>query len=201
MPLLTSTINKAHTPSTIGATRIGPEASASRCSGKPWAGHHGDHGKQSTRGVLNEEFKGHPVLSGVRDLWGPTDVYTVIHLPKDAKVLVWGQVLSGMNPSDPPVDGAKNNPLMPLVWVRDYTGESGKTSKIFATTMGAAVDLENESLRRLLVNACYWAVGLEHQIPVKADVNYVGDYKPTWFGSGMFKRDVRPADLQLNRQK
>ena len=31
---------------------------------------------------------------------------------------------------DPPVEGAKNHPMMPLVWLRNYTGESGKTSKI-----------------------------------------------------------------------
>jgi hypothetical protein len=76
-------------------------------------------------------------------------------------VLMWGQVLSGMKPTDPPVEGPKNHPTMALVWLRDYQGEGGKTSKICTTTMGAAVDLENEGLRRLLVNAAYWAAGLE----------------------------------------
>ena len=140
--------------------------------------HHGNHGFESTRGVINEAFKDHPILRGVTDIWCPTDVYTVSHLPKDATVLVWGQVLSGMKPTDPPVEGPKNQPMMPLVWLRDYTGESGKTSKVFTTTMGAAVDLESEGLRRLLVNAAYWAVGLEEKIPAKANVDYVGEYKP-----------------------
>ena len=102
-----------------------------------------------------------------------------------------------MKPTDPPVEGAKNNPMMPLVWMRDYTGESGKTSKIVATTMGAAVDLESEGLRRLLVNACYWAVGLEKKIPRKANVDYVGEYKPSWFGFGKFKQGLKPDDLAL----
>ena len=133
------------------------------------------------------------------DIWGPTDVYTVSHLPKDAKVLVWGQVLSGMKPADPPVEGAKNHPMMPVVWLRDYTGEKGKTSKVLSTTMGAAVDLENEGLRRLLINGAYWAVGLEKSIPAKADVDYVGDYKPGWFGFGKFKPGLRPQDLALPR--
>ena len=165
--------------------------------GETWVDHHGSHGQESTRGVINEAFKDNPVLRGVTDLWCPTDVYAVTHLPRDAKVLVWGQVLSGMKPSDPPVEGPKNHPMMPLVWLRGYTGESGKTARIFTTTMGAAVDLENDGLRRLLVNAAYWAAGLESQIPAKADVDYVGEYKPNWFGFGKFKPGLKPEDLAL----
>ena len=78
--------------------------------GETWVNHHGNHGKESTRGVISEAFKEHPILRGVNDIWGPTDVYTVSHLPKDAQVLMLGQVLSGMKPSDPPVEGAKNQP-------------------------------------------------------------------------------------------
>ena len=96
-----------------------------------------------------------------------------------------------MNPADPPVQGAKNDPMMPLVWLRDYTGAQGKMSKTLTTTMGAAVDLENEGLRRLLVNACYWAVGLERRIPAKSDVRCVGEYKP---------RLVRVREIQGRRQ-
>ena len=166
--------------------------------GETWVNHHGDHGKESTRGVINAAFKNHPILRGAENIWGPTDVYGVVHLPKDAKVLVWGQVLSGMKPTDPPVEGKRNDPMMPLVWMRDYTGESGKTSKTVTTTMGAAVDLESEGLRRLLVNACYWAVGLEEKIPAKANVNYVGEFKPSFFGFGKFKPGVRPDDLRLD---
>ncbi len=167
--------------------------------GETWVSHHGDHGKESTRGVINDEFKAHPILRGVTDIWGPTDVYTVSHLPKDASVLVWGQVLSGMKPEDPPVVGSKNEPLMPLVWVRSYTGEQGKRSKVFTTTMGAATDFQNEGLRRLVVNACYCAVGIQHQVPAKANVDYVGAYLPTPFGFGKFKSGVKPADLELKR--
>ncbi len=165
--------------------------------GDTWINHHGSHGKESTHGVINEAFKDHPILRGVTDLWGPTDVYAIIHLPKDAQVLVWGQVLSGMQPTDPPVAGKKNDPMMPLVWLREYTGEKGKTSQIVTTTMGASLDLENEGLRRLLVNACYWAVGLADKIPAKSSVDYVGEYQPTNFGFGKFKPGLKPADLEL----
>ena len=105
--------------------------------------------------------------------------------------------MSGMKPTDPPVTGAKNEPRIPVVWVRDYAGARGRTSKICTTTMGAAVDLENEGLRRLLVNACYWAVGLESRLPAKADVRFVGPYQPGWFGFGKHARGVKPGDLEL----
>lgn len=165
--------------------------------GETWVSHHGEHGKESTRGKINPEFKDHPVLRGVSDIWVPTDVYTVSHLPKDAKVLVWGEVLSGMKPTDPPVDNPKNHPLMPVLWVRDYEWPNGNTSRILTTTMGAAVDLQNEGLRRSLVNACYWAVGLQNRIEPDANVKYVGDYNPTWFGFNGWKQGVKPSDLEL----
>jgi hypothetical protein len=164
--------------------------------GDTWISHHGEHGKESTRGVLNQSLKDHPILRGVTDLWGPADVYTV-YKPADAQVLVWGQVLLGMKPDDPPVAGPKNNPLMPLVWVRQYQGDAGKNSKIVTTTAGAAVDLQNEGLRRLLVNACYWTLGLEDKIPAMADVAFVGEYHPSPFGFGIFKKGVKPSDLKM----
>ena len=63
--------------------------------------------------------------------------------------------------------------------------------------MGAAVDLENEGLRRLLVNAAYYAVGLGQKTPDRASVDYIGEYKPGWFGFGKFKPGLRPEDLAL----
>ena len=164
--------------------------------GETWVDHHGSHGKESTGGVINPRFKDHPILRGVADLWAPTDVYSVSHLPSDATVLVRGEVLSGMKPTDPPVEGSKNNPLMPVVWLRNYHG-----SKIFTTTMGAAVDLQNEDLRRMIVNAAYWATGLVDKIPAKADVAYVGDYKPLWFGFGKFAKDLKPDDFALKDER
>ena len=165
--------------------------------GETWVSHHGIHGKESTRGLINEKLKHHPILKGVEHIWGPSDVYSVIHLPQDAQVLVYGQVLEGMKPSDKPVSGAKNNPMMPLIWVRNYSGETGKASRIICSTIGAAVDLESEGLRRLLVNACYWALGLEDQILPRTNVDYVGDYHPTFFGFGKFKKGIKPSDYEM----
>jgi hypothetical protein len=63
--------------------------------------------------------------------------------------------------------------------------------------MGAATDLESAGLRRLLVNACYWAVGLEQRIPTRGtNVELVGKYAPRPFGFGGFAKGKRPADYR-----
>jgi hypothetical protein len=167
--------------------------------GETWVAHHGDHGKESARGIPNKELQGHPILKGVDDIWGPSDVYTVRNLPQDARVIVWGQVLEGMKPDDKPVAGAKNNPMMPMIWTRQYSGESGKTSRVVCSTIGAAVDFESEGLRRVFVNACYWGLGMEDRIPARSEVNYVGEFKPSFFGFGTYIKGLKPADHELTR--
>ena len=162
--------------------------------GETWAGHHGHHGHESTRGVINEGLKDHPVLQGVADIWGPTDVYTVTELTGEPQVLVFGQVLVGMDPADEP-STEKNDPMMPLAWLKTYVGEEGRASRIFATTMGASIDLASEDLRRLLVNGCYWCMEMEDQIPSKSNADTVGQFEPTFFGFGKFTKDLKPADL------
>ena len=92
--------------------------------------------------------------------------------------------------------GAVNDPMMPIAWVKSYTGNSGKTSRVFATTLGTSEDLLTEANRRLLVNACYWALGLERQISAKANVELVGDYHPHPFGFGGYVKGLTPADIR-----
>ena len=164
--------------------------------GETWVAHHGAHKEEATRGIVPEDAREHPILKGVEDIFGDSDVYTV-NLPKDAKVLVLGQVLEGMKPTDPPVKGKKNDPMQPVVWLRKYEHENGKTNQLVATTMGAATDLQSEGLRRLLVNAAYWTLGLK--VPARADVRYVGEFKPTMYGFNGFIKGVKPSDHELKR--
>ena len=165
--------------------------------GETWVNHHGSHGRQSTRGVINSQQSDHPILKGVSDIWGPTDVYGVRKLPEDAEVLVYGQVLQGMNPEDKPLEGNKNNPMMPLIWTRNYQWENGTKSKVVCSTIGASIDFESEGLRRTIVNSCYWALGMEDKIPAKSNVDVVGKFNPTMYGFGKFKKDIKPADHNL----
>jgi type 1 glutamine amidotransferase len=168
-----------------------------RVLGDTWVNHHGQHGKESTRGIIAPGARDHPILRGINDgdIWGPTDVYEV-HVPADCMRLVLGQVLAGMKPSDEPVSGKKNQPMMPVAWCKTYVTEQGKKARVFATTMGAATDLESEGLRRLLVNAAYWSVNLEDKIPAKTDVALVGEYHPTPFGFGGYKKGTHPEDYR-----
>jgi hypothetical protein len=166
-----------------------------RILGETWVSHHGDHKKQSTRGLIAPGMESGPLVRGCDDIWVPTDVYGVrLPLPGDCRTVILGQVLSGMNPTDPPVKGPKNDPILPVAWTKTYQGENGHVGRVFTTTMGSAVDLENESLRRLIVNASYWCLGMEDQIPPKANVDIVGEYRPTDFGFNGFRKNHKPQD-------
>jgi hypothetical protein len=161
--------------------------------GETWIKHHGQHGKQSTRGIIVKGQEQHPILRGIRDggIWGPTDVYAVrLPLPGDSTPLVLGQVLAGMQPEDPPAEGPQNDPMMPVAWVKTYNG-----ARVFATTMGSSQDLANEGFRRLMVNACFWALGMEKQIKPDLDVNIVGSFEPSPFKFGGFRKGVKPEDV------
>lgn len=172
--------------------------------GETWVSHWGDHGHQATRGIIPEKERTNPILRGVDGLFVTTDVYEAAP-PSDVQILVRGQVLSGMNPGDGPATGRRktaqgieqdlNSPMMPVVWLRQRRNEAGKVNKILATTMGAATDLANDGLRRLLVNGVYWATGLEQKIPRRANVDLVGAYQPRPFGFDGFRKGVKPAAL------
>ncbi len=168
--------------------------------GETWIDHHGRHGVQSTRGIVENGQENHPILRGIRSgtIWVPTDVYKVrIPLPEGTQPLVLGAVLEGMNPADAPVAGKQNDPMLPVAWTKTYTGAQGKAARIFTTTMGSAQDLLNESFRRLLANACYWVIGMEGRIAERSSVELVGAYEPLPFKFGGAARGGKPSDLEL----
>lgn len=166
--------------------------------GETWINHHGEHGKQATRGIIAPGAKDHPILRGIHDgdVFGPTDVYAVrLPLPGDSTPLILGQVVAGMKPDDKAITGPKNDPMMPVAWVKTYQAD-GKQGRVFTTTMGASQDLVYEGTRRLIVNACLWAVGAEDKIPEKTNVNLVGRYNPSPFHFVKeWKGTTKPADL------
>lgn len=49
-------------------------------------------------------------------------------------------------------------PVEPLAWTRNYKSPSGKTSRIFYTSLGNKDDFAHPAFQRLLVNAVTWAV-------------------------------------------
>jgi hypothetical protein len=171
-----------------------------RVLGETWVAHHGEHGKQGTRGVAASGQERHPILKGIEagSIFGPTDVYTVrLPLPGDSVPLVLGEVTETLEPGSKPVP-EKNNPMMPVAWTKSYTGQPGKTARVFTTTMGASQDLLYQGTRRMLVNAVYWALGLDGAIPDRANVALVGDYRPTPFRfrkNEEWKPGIKPSQL------
>ncbi len=181
--------------------------------GEKWISHHGEHKQQSTRGIVAEAARSHPIASGIDDgaIWGSTDVYGVrLPLPGDAEPIVLGQVINrrgqfdendvfyGMRSTDDQVAdtneaGEKlNDPMMPIAWTKTYQVPGGKPGRAFTSTIGSSSDLLNEGVRRLLVNGLYWAMALP--VPEKADVGLVGDYQPSAYG---FKTDAYWQQKQL----
>lgn len=170
--------------------------------GEMWVNHHGHHGQESTRGLAAPGAEGHPALRGIKDgdIWGPTDVYEVrLPLPGDSSPVVLGQVLAGMEKDDEPVEGRKNNPMMPVAWTKSYQIPGGMKGRVFTTTMGSSTDLVAPGTRRMIVNAAYWLLVMD--VPAAGtDVGIVGEFKPTNFGfrrgDYWLKRGVRPSDLK-----
>jgi len=162
--------------------------------GETWVDHWGDHGSESTRGVIAEGMEDHPIARGCDDIWGPTDVYKVGKLSGDSRPLIMGKVLQGMEPDSPP---NTEREMMPVAWIKTYTGEKGKAARVFNTTMGAAPDFQSDGLRRLLVNACYWCMNMDSQIPARAKVDIIGEFKPAFFGFGDFKKGMKPSDFEM----
>lgn len=178
--------------------------------GETWVNHWGKHKVEATKGIIQPGASDSPVMHGVTDLFGMTDVYEA-EPQADAKILVRGQVLSTLQPDSAPADYKKtrvdkveqsvNEPAMPVVWTREVKNENGKTNRVLTTTMGAATDLQNEGLRRLVVNGVFWGLGID--VPAKADVTIVDEYKPSFFGfiKDYLKegRALKVSDLELGK--
>jgi hypothetical protein len=168
--------------------------------GETWVAHHGAHKSESTRGIVAKGAEEHAIVRGIKEksIWGPTDVYTVnLPLVEGAQPIVLGQVLKGMKMDDEPVQGKKNDPMMPVAWTKTYKTKSDKEARVFTTTMGAATDLEAEGTRRMLVNAVYWCLKMEEKLPEGgAKVEIVGDFQPTKYGFNDFVKGRKPADYK-----
>jgi hypothetical protein len=179
-----------------------------RMLGETWLTHWGKHKVEATRGAIEESQRSNPLLRGVTEIFGDTDVYEA-YPPSDATILVRGIVLRTLSPDAPPADYAKtratdkqqqgvNDPPMPVVWTRFYKQDGGATNRILTTTMGSATDLENEGLRRLVVNGVFWGLGLD--VPVRADVAYVDEYRPSFYGFDGFRQGLHASDFEIGKK-
>lgn len=158
--------------------------------GQSWVGHYGKNHQQSTRIEIVSAAAGHPILRGVKDVWVQAGAY--VGKPTDGEILTMAQPLKGMT-FDSPADATK--PPQASEWTRSYQGASGKKGRVFTSLYGASEDILNEGYRRMLVNACFWALGMESQIKPDLEVGLVGPYQPNTFNFKGHAVGVKPADM------
>lgn len=168
--------------------------------GGTFMGHHGNWHADSTRGVIVAEQKEHPILMGVSDIWGNSDVYRTYKeggsLPAGCTALVWGQPLMGRKHDD--AVNPKLEPL-PVAWFKNWQTSGGKVARVFQSTMGSGDDLESAGLRRLIINAVYWGLGMESAITPTRSVEIVGTYKPLESGFNYQELGVIPKPISAYR--
>jgi type 1 glutamine amidotransferase len=161
--------------------------------GGEFRGHHGGWHSEATRGIVVEANRDHVILRGVADVFGTSDVYRTYPvgkgLPEGCTPLLLGQPLKGLKPDDAP---NTDKEALPVAWAKTWTGNGGKTARVFHTTMGSARDFACEDLRRLVVNASYWCLGMEQALASRADVAIVGTYAPREAGFDYARLDVMP---------
>lgn len=164
--------------------------------GGAFMGHHGHWHADSTRGILVKEQKQHPILSGVSDIWGDSDVYRTYKegtsLPEGCTALVWGQPLMGRKHDDLP--NTKLEPL-PVAWFKHWQTSTSKSARVFHSTMGSGTDFQSAGLRRLIINAAYWCMELENAITATRSVDIIGDYQPLESGFNYEQLGVKPQSV------
>ncbi len=174
-------------------TKEGRQVSLRELLGGTFMGHHGGWHRESTRGLVVESNNSHPILRGVDDIWGTSDVYRCHNdkfpFPADCTALVMGQPLMNLQPDAPP---NKEKEPLPIAWVKTWTGNQGRTSRIFHFTMGSAEDFQNAGVRRLTINAVLWGLGNEDAINAESSVEIVGPYQPLPAGFNYEALGVQP---------
>ncbi len=158
--------------------------------------HHGGWHREATRGIPVAQNASHPILRGVSDIWGTSDVYRCHNekspFPEDCTALVLGQPLVSLEREAEPNLGKE--PL-PIAWVKNWKGNRGLESRVFQFTMGSGEDFENPGVRRLVVNGVYWGLGMEDQVSEELCVDIVGEYRPRKAGFNYEKLDVSPRQV------
>jgi type 1 glutamine amidotransferase len=153
------------------------EEFAERLFGQSWIAHYGH--KNSTLAEVVEEHADHPILQGVDpEMWLQSWLYVQNRddnkLADDVTVLMEGVSIEGTKPG-----GKKFGNREPLAWTREIKRDDGKVQRTFYTSLGHPRDFEQNGPRRMLVNAIYWALGREKDLPAGgAKVDIIGEYKP-----------------------
>jgi len=156
------------------------------------AGHYGRNHKFATAMHVVPEQADHPVMRGVKDMHAMAGAYSARPMPNSV-ILATNQVLKSMEVGAEPLE---NKPPQPAAWVRTYKSKSGKEGRVFCSTQGASEDILSEGVRRMIINATFWCMGMEDVIKADADVSFVGPYNPTTFSFKPKIKDAKPSDIE-----
>jgi type 1 glutamine amidotransferase len=132
--------------------------------GQKWLRHHG----HDSSTLVYLALKDHPIARGIAPEFHVRSwLYHVMPLEGDCTILANGIAVKGDKPSKD-VFGTPN----PVAWTKHF-----HKARVFFTTLGHPKDFEVESVRKLLINGIYWALGWENKIPEKGcDADFVGTY-------------------------
>jgi type 1 glutamine amidotransferase len=132
--------------------------------GQKWITHHGH--LSSTDVTIDAASREHPILRGVSPFHARSWLYHVAPLAGGPNVIL----LHGRSVNSSHARRPEYPPEQPVAWTREYKG-----ARVFFTTLGHPADFDVESMRRLLVNAIYWALGKD--VPAGGtQVEITGDY-------------------------
>ncbi len=156
------------------------------------AGHYGNNHKYATAMHVVSEQAQHPIMRGVQNMHAMAGAYSAVPMP-NSTILATNQVLDSMEVGAGPLEGKVPQPA---AWIREYSFHGGPQGRAFCTTQGASEDIVSEGVRRMLINATLWCMGMEDTITARADVSFVGPYNPSTFSFKPSVTDARPDDIQ-----
>lgn len=170
--------------------------------GQQWITHHGhfEDGNKPLTSVYFANKMMQPILRGVK----PFDAYSWLYhvdggewkLNGDCQILLQGKSLKSNHEMEGNLD---KFPLTnPVAWTKTYKTKSGKTSKVFFTTLGHPYDFKDASMRKLLLNSIFWALDAENKIPENGVNSEPFDiYQPSNSGFGQkYKKGVKLINLK-----
>jgi len=168
--------------------------------GQKWITHHGhEKGEFLTAVTPIAEQKDNPILRGIEPFSVPSWLYHVTgggdKLEGDCTLLLEGKSLVSGHEKAKRTE--RYPTTQPVAWTKGYMGTSGKTAKVFFTTLGHPHDFRADAMRKLVVNAVYWSLGREAEIPAtgsKADL--IGKFDLTTAASGGNRKGIKPQPIE-----
>lgn len=169
--------------------------------GQQWITHHGhfDDGKFPVTNISAIDSNS-VILNGFK----PFEAYSWLYHVDGGDWSLYGDsnpILQGYSTkSQHEIDGNLDKfPLTnPVAWTKSYTGNSGKASRVFFTTLGHPYDFKLPEVRKIAMNGIFWALGMEEKIPEDGvNVNLASPYEPNNSGFGQkYKLNQKPQPIE-----